>query len=66
MEQDRNWSETIRETSQFDDEITLPLRIVCERKPEAVRVNPAEEAQSKDVRRSNGNQKPVRVAVATA
>jgi len=62
MDEDRNWSTTIRGTGQFDDEITLPLRIICERKPEATRVNPAEEHQSKDVRRSNGNPKPVRAA----
>jgi hypothetical protein len=62
MEQDRNWNVTIRGTSQFDDEITLPLRIICERKPEAVRVNPTQEAPSNEVRRSNGNPKPIRAA----
>ena len=62
MQEDRNRSATIRETGKFDDEITLPLRIICERKGEAIRVYPAREEQAKDVRRSNGDQKPVRAA----
>jgi hypothetical protein len=39
MQEDRNWSATIRETGRFDDEITLPLRIICERKSEAAGAN---------------------------
>ncbi len=31
MQEDRNRRATIRETSKFDDEITLPLRIICEK-----------------------------------
>jgi hypothetical protein len=62
MKEDRNWSATVRGTGQFDDEITLPLRIVCERKGEAIRVYPAGDEQANDVRRSNGDQKPVRAA----
>ena len=62
MEEDRNWNATVRGTSHFDDEITLPLRIICERKGEAIRVDPAGEEQAKDVRRSNGDQKPVRAS----
>jgi hypothetical protein len=62
MQEDRNWSATIGESGQFDDEITLPLRIICERKGEAIRVYPAGEERAKDVRRSNGDKKPVRAS----
>ncbi len=50
MQEDRNRSATIRETGKFDDEITLPLRIICERKSEAAGANPTEEPKAKDVR----------------
>ena len=50
MEEDRNWNATVRGTSHFDDEITLPLRIICERKSEAAGANRREEQKTKDVR----------------
>jgi hypothetical protein len=46
MQEDLNWSET----GKFDDEITLPLRIICERKSEAAGANRREEQKTKDVR----------------
>jgi hypothetical protein len=50
MQKDLNWSATIRETGRFDDEITLPLRIICEHKSEAAGANPKEEQKTNDVR----------------
>ncbi len=49
MQEDLNWSATLGEGGKFDDEITLPLRIICERKSEAG-ANPREEQKTKDVR----------------
>jgi hypothetical protein len=46
MQEDLNWSGT----GKFDDEITLPLRIICERKSEAAGANRREEQNSNDVR----------------
>jgi hypothetical protein len=62
MQEDRNRSATIRETGQFDDEITLPLRIICERKSEAAGANPGEEPKAKDVRDHKEVQKLVRAS----
>jgi hypothetical protein len=46
MQEDLSWSET----GEFDDEITLPLRIICERKSESPGANRREEQKTKDVR----------------
>jgi len=59
MQEDRNRRATIRETSKFDDEITLPLRIICERKSEAAGANPTEEPKARDVRERERGHKEV-------
>lgn len=61
MERDRNWSTTIRGTGQFDDEITLPLRIVCERKSDRV-PSKTEESSRKDASKHREAQKLVRAS----
>ena len=50
MQEDLNRIAANRGTGKFDDEITLPLRIICERKSEAAGANPREEQKTKDVR----------------
>jgi hypothetical protein len=48
MQEVLNWS--VSGTGKFDDEITLPLRIICERKSEAAGANPREDQKTKDAR----------------
>ena len=59
MEEDRNWNATVRGTSHFDDEITLPLRIICERKSDAAGTDPRKEPKAKDVREREREHKEV-------
>jgi len=59
MQEDLNWSET----GKFDDEITLPLRIICERKSEAAGANLREEKKTKDVRDHQHKHKEVQKLV---
>lgn len=55
MQEDLNRSET----GEFDDEITLPLRIICERKSEAAGANRREEQKTKNVREREREHKDV-------
>ena len=57
MEEDRNWNATVRGTSHFDDEITLPLRIICERKSEAAGTDPRKEPKAKDKKAGKNSEK---------
>jgi hypothetical protein len=52
MQEDLNWSEI----GKFDDEITLPLRIICERKSEAAGANLREKQKTKNVRDREHNE----------
>ena len=61
MQKDLSRSATIRGTGQFDDEITLPLRIVCERKSDRVLSN-TEESSRKDASKQREAQKLVRAS----
>jgi hypothetical protein len=63
MKESHNGSLDIREAGRSDDEITLPLRIVCERRPDRAPVNSGDpklkNARDRDHKEA---QKPVRVA----
>jgi hypothetical protein len=62
MKEDRNWSATVRGSGQFDDEITLPLRIICERKLEPAFANPREEPKQMNARDHKEAQEPIHAA----
>lgn len=53
---------TIREEDRSDDEITLPLRIICERRPETPERSRGELRMVTTSREQDASQKPNRAA----
>jgi len=60
MKEARLPSPATRGSERFDDEITQPFRIVCERKPESGRHNSAEDFNRTGGREPKGTHKPIR------
>jgi len=62
MEEATRTTVTVREGDRFDDEITLPLRIICERKTDVIEANRREPSAAQDARGREADRKPIRAA----